>query len=283
MSTNADSGEMTIADEKAVLTNNGNVNDVMQFAKGSDIDLNNFTAVTLKINVDSDWEDDDSIEIYGYDTGLNVEVGTRVKLETRFSFGVFDAWHSVVIPLADMGLSTATTVDAFRIQIVAKGGAKSPKFYIDRFQVEASGTPAVFSLNLNVGDRFHIEELVFTYRDALDIQANTNASVPDLSPNKILGLSQLPNGFVITRTKKGKTLFSATIKTLGEHKAAGAVADIPWSDGTDTQVEMRAVFKRDLILTGDVNDTLTIQINDDMSGLTRFTVSARGGLEVNGN
>ena len=104
--------------------------------------------------------------------------------------------------------------------------------------------------------------------------------MPNLSYDKILDLASLTNGFVITRKKKGKTLFSATIKNLGAHISAGAKADEPWSDGTNTFVILRAIFDEPLILTGDVDDTLSIQINDDMSGLLQFTVAARGSLET---
>ena len=130
----------------AVKTDNASLNDVMQFAKGSDLTLANFTALTLRINVDKDWSPSDSIEIYAYDTGLNVEVGCRVKLEDYFTFGDFDIWHSLIIPLTDMEIEGATTVDAFRIRIVNKTGP-SPVWYIDRFQLEQSGTPAIFALN----------------------------------------------------------------------------------------------------------------------------------------
>ncbi len=267
------------ASAQAVETDNATVNDAMQFAKGSDLTLSNFTAITMYINVDKAWAAGDSIELYGYDTGLGAEAGNRIKLEDYFTFGDFDTWHALVIPLSDMGLATSTVVDAFRIEIVQKDGAQSPKWYLDKFQVEAAGEPALFTLNLDPGTKFHIEELTFAFKDDIDIQANANASVPDLDPDKFLGVT-LTIGFIITRRKAGKTLFTASIKTPTDHMAAGAEITDVISNGTRTALIMKAKFNRALILTGDPDDTITIQINDDMSGLTRFTVSARGGLEV---
>jgi len=40
-----------------------------------------------------------------------------------------------------------------------------------------------------------------------------------------------------------------------------------------------AVFDVPLIITGEPDDLLTITVNDDMSGLLQFRVSARGSLE----
>ena len=102
--------------------------------------------------------------------------------------------------------------------------------------------------------------------------------MPDLSYDKILALTALTNGFNITRKKAGKTLFSATIRTLGQHISAGAVPDSPWSDGTNTFLTLRVRFQDPLILTGDPDDTLTVQINDKMDDLLQFTAAARGNL-----
>ncbi len=277
--TSGEAGEL-IATGQSVITLNAQVGDTMQFARvAGDIDLNNFTAITMRIFVASDWAVGDSIQFYGYDTGLSVEVGTRINLEDYFEFGEFGLWHSVAIPLSDLGLASATTVDAWRVQIVAKS-AQSPSFGIDVLQVEATGNPIIYELVVDPGDIFNIEELVFSYADVLDAQNNANASMPDLAYDQILALGKLPIGFIITRKKAGKTLFAATIRTLGDHISAGARADQPWSDGVNTFVTLRAIFDVPLRITGDVDDTITITINDQMGGLLQFRCAARGGLEA---
>ena len=92
----------------------------------------------------------------------------------------------------------------------------------------------------------------------------------------------LTNGFTITRSKGGRTLFSASIHNLGEHIAAGAKVTeiITAPDGSSTLAILRAEFIDPLILTGDPDDTLTITINDPMNGLERFTAAARGNIET---
>ncbi len=277
--TNADAGEMTVATPASVETNNAVVNDIMQFAKGSDLVLSNFAAVSMRIYVDADWEQGDSLTFCGYDTGLGVIVGNTVNLEDYFDFGDFDIWRALSIPLTDLGIDAATTVDAFRITIVAKAGAKSPLAYFDRIQLEAAGGSTLFRIALANNERFYIEELVFSYADAL---AGTvaNGTMTGLAYDQILGLAALPNGFIILRTRAGKTLFSASIARIGDHISAGAQLENVMSDGTNTFITLKVRFVRPLILTGGPGDDLVIIINDDMSGLLQFRCAARGGLET---
>ena len=245
-------------------------------------DMNNFTAFTGKVDLDI------------YDPAFNdffiqfdedgVAVGNSVLLNTYINTEDFSE-QTFVIPKADLGLSNQT-LNGLTLRLVRTGGPK-PTVKFDDFQLESSGTPLVYSLNVNPGDSFHIEELVFTYKDNINsfitvANGTEQATAKLLDPDRILGLAQLINGFVINRKKGGNTLFSATIKDLGSHIAAGARITelITAPDGSSTQVTLRAEFKRDLILTGDADDTLTITINDDMSTLERFTCAARGGLET---
>ncbi len=248
------------------------------------IDMSGRTAITGKVDLDAYIPANNSMNVqFGFDGGL---LGNSVDLNDYIDTGDFTE-QGFVIPTSDLGI-TFLIVDEMTITMIRSGGAR-PTVKFDDFQIEEIGEPALFSVNLNRADKFHIEELVFTYVDnitsltTVNVDGSENATSPFLSYNKILGLSALTNGFVITRVKDGVTLFSATIRTLGAHISAGALPDTPLSDGTNTIVVLRAKFRRDLILTGRPDDTLTIQINDNMSDLLQFTASARGSLEVNGN
>lgn len=276
---NADDVELTIVTPASVETDNAAVNDIMQFAKGSDLTLSNFVAVTMRIYVDKDWAAGDNFIFCGYDTGVGVIVGDTVNLGDFFNFSDFDTWHSLVIPLTDLGIEAATTVDAFRIELTSKEGAKSPLVYFDRIQLEAAGGSETFQFTLEKNERFHIEELVFSYADVL-AGTVSNGTMTGIAYDKILALSALPNGFTILRSKAGKTLFAVNIQSLGDHISAGAILENQMSDGTNTFVTLKTKFIRPLILTGQVGDNITITINDDMSGLLHFRAAARGGLEI---
>ena len=245
-------------------------------------DMDNFTAFTGKIDLDTYVPATQDISIQFNLNG--VLVGNSILLNDFIDTGNF-AEQSFVIPKALLGLSSQN-INGLTITLSRTGGAK-PSFKFDDLQLEASGIPLVFSLNVDPGNRFHIQELVFAYRDNITsittvTGATENVTNHALDVNTILGLSALTNGFVIRRQKAGKTLFSATIKTLGGHMSAGALPDVPLTapDGSSTFIVLRAKFEDPLILTGDADDTLTITINDNMSGLLQFTVSGRGGLEA---
>lgn len=279
-STNSAGGDMTCT-AQSLKSDNSAVSDTVQFAKGSDINLNNYTAITLSMYVDKDWKVGDSIEIYGYDSGLGVEVGNRVQLETYFSFGTFDTWHNVVIPLTDMSLELSTTVDTFRIQNVAKSG-KSPKVYYDVIQVEQTGTPAIFSLDVTYGRTFYISELNLTLAGPLAATL-ANGTMPALSYNKILNISELANGITLRLRKDNRVAGGAlgvSIRNIGEMISLGAELTASWGDGTNTFLNFKYRFDSPLVLRGTAEDSFSIQINDDLSSLLKFTGSARGMIEL---
>ena len=276
--TSGESGELT-ASARSVLTDNGQNGDEMQFAKGSDLTLANFTAITMDIFVDNNWGPDDSIEVYGYDTGGNVEVGDRVPLEDFFDSGDFDTWHSIAIPLSTMGIESSTIVDAFRIQIVAKSGP-SPTWYLDQFQVEQTGTPVVFKATTPLGTVFHIDELRIAIADNVGSTVS-NGTMEGLSYDKILGVAVLPNGIIFRRVENGESLFAVTIKQLGDFLSTGSNLINHISDGSNTFITLLVQFPEPIILKGSPEDNfLSFTVSDDLSGLLQFTAAARGALVI---
>lgn len=245
--------------------------------------MSDFTALTGSINLNTYNPANHNITFQMTDAG--VAIGSSINLNDFIDTGNFDA-QQFVIPIGNFG-STSNLANGLRIIVVRSGGGVKPAFTFDNIRLEFSGTPLIYSLNIDRGTRFHIQELVFTYKDNIDsIQTVTGATETvtnrSLDPDTILGLAALTNGFVITRRKGGKTLFSATIKNLGAHIGAGARVTevITAPDGSSTLVVLRAEFFRPLVLTGDPNDTLTITINDKMDDLETFTCAGRGGLET---
>ena len=269
-------GAWNFADGGRISVTSANDNDAADFAEENTltINTNNFQAVTGNIDLTTYSEVNNSMNMQfnlsGTLTGNSVDLNDYIDT-TDF------AQQNFVIPKLDLGLSTQS-VDGMTLTMNRAGGAR-PTASFDDIQFEETGIPLIFNLNVKQGQKFHISELVFAYADAL-VGTLSDGTMPALAYDQILGLAALTNGFVITRSKKGKTLFSATIKTLGAHISAGAIPDNPWSDGTNTFVTLRVVFPDPLIITGDVDDTLTIQINDDMTGLLQFTAAARGSIEI---
>ena len=240
-----------------------------------------FTALTGNINLNTYAEANHDIRIQLLLSG--VPIGVSVLLNQFIDTGDFSA-QQFSIPLEDLEVGNLLT-NGVRITIIRNGGAK-PAFTLDNIRLEVKGTPLVFEVLVDRGERFHISELVFAYADALvsektGLSGDTEAFTNDfLSYDAILGVSALTNGFVIARSKGGKTLFSATIKTLGDQISAGAIIGELFTDNANTFITLRIIFPDPLILTGNSDDILTITINDDMSGLLQFTAVARGSVEV---
>ncbi len=245
--------------------------------------MSDFTALTGAINLNEYNPANHDITFQMTDAG--VAIGSSINLNDFIDTGNFDA-QQFVIPIEDFG-PTSNLANGLRIIVIRAGGTK-PAFTFDNIRLEFSGSPLEYSLSVNKGTRFHIHELVFTYKDGLSggfitvADGTEQATAQLLDPDTILGLAALTNGFVITRAKAGKTLFSATIKNLGAHIGAGArVTELLTApDGSSTMVVLRVIFPDPLILTGDSNDTLTITINDNMSTLETFTCAGRGSLET---
>ena len=244
------------------------------------IDMATHTALTGKVDLDIYSDVNNAIILQFGLAGVNV--GNAVNLDDFIDTGDFTE-QSFAISKDSFGISSQT-VDDMDITIIRLGGSK-PTIKFDDFQIEETGSPEIFSVDIDSGESLHITELVFSYVDALvsektGLSGDTEAFTNDfLSYDAILGVSALSNGFVITRSKGGEPLFNATVRTLGNHISAGAIIGELFTDNANTFITLRVLFQQPLILTGKPDDTLTITINDNMSGLLQFTAAARGGLE----
>jgi len=259
--------------EYSVKVENENVNDVFQFAKGSDLDCTDYVALTMWIYVDKDWKAGDSVEIYGWDTGTNAQIGDAVSLEDYFTYNNYDVWQKITIPLTDMGaLASSTTLDALRVRQVSKEG-KGPKYYLDDIQFEETGVPIAFTLEAEKGTWLHVDEFTISVADAL---ASTllNAALPYLSYDKMLG-ETLVSGINYQREQDGEVLFSQTVKNLIEFlQLAGTSVSGSGSDGTNTWVTLKVLHQEPLVLKPENDDKLSWTVSEDLSGLLHFRISA---------
>lgn len=257
---------------KSVKTDNAAVGDVMQFLDSGTVDLSNYVAVTMFIYVDKDWKEDDSIGIYGWNGSIQ---GNQILLEDYFDEGNFNVWQKLTIPLSDMGLSSSI-IDAFRIEILDKEG-KSPKYYIDDFQIEELGEVPVFKLEPPKGTIVEIFEVNVNLAAALDTTL-LNANMPNLSYNGYLTAGLLNNGLLFTTTIDGVTTFAGLFRSIGESMRSGAVLENAICDGTNTHITLKSSFSSPVILDSRTLDNISILLVDDLSALLEFNVNARGAV-----
>jgi len=260
---------------RSVKTDNAAVNNIMQFAKGSSQALSAYISLSMWIYVDKDWKAGDSISIYGWDGAL---VGNEVLLEDYFDWSSFDVWQQINIPFSAMGLSAAT-VDSFRIQILTKEG-KSPKFYLDEIQIEETGTPIEFTIEPEVGTWLHVDSLNFTLADAY---AGTvgDGTMPSLAYNSLLGVSALATGLRLNQTSYDGTDITYVFNQLLDFMTFNDASIVgSGSDGTNTWVTVQIKFAEPLILKAERLGKLTLTVNDNLSGLLVFKVSANAKAET---
>lgn len=261
----------------SVRANSPSLGDVWQFDKGSNIDLSNYVALTIWINVNRRWGAGDSVNIFGYDTGTGLQVGNSVNIQDYINETDFDVWQEAVIPLSDMGLNSST-VDAIRMSINAAAG-QTPDFYIDDFDVQESTTSVSYTLEPEQGRILYLNELRFNFVDAYDASLLNN-SMYNLSYNQILGQAKLNAGIQLQRFKQGEIQFSAIFTCLNDFLRVGIGIDQAISDGTNTSIVLKRIFTEFFELDSRQEDKLVITINDNLSGLISFSVFGLGKEEI---
>lgn len=269
-------GTWNFADSGKVTITSANNNDQADFAEENTltIDMSGFTALTGKVDLDTYNSVNNSMNVQFNLSGTLV--GNSVDLNEYIDTGDF-AEQNFVIPKVDLGL-TSQSLDGMTLTMARSGGTK-PTVKFDDIQFEASGNPAVFKVITPVGTRFHITELRIRIEDAISAVL-TDGSMPNIDPSAILGVSSLTNGIVFSRVQTGKTLFSVSIKNLGDFFATGSNAINVTGDATNTGLTLLVEFPEPIVLEGKVDDFLSFTINDNLSGLTRFTAAARGAVEI---
>jgi hypothetical protein len=247
-----------------------NSGDICQITKGSSQDLTSYSAITMWINVDSNWITD-SVSFYGWDTGTGLIVGNDIKLEDYANINVYNVWHAITIPLSDMGL-TDQTIDSFRFQYVQRVGSPV-NFFIDELIIQETGAPIKFTIKPNLGTWLHVYDYTFTFVDAYT-GILADATMPLLSYDKILN-ETLATGLSYNRIQGGDTKFTQTVKALMDiMEFPGTYITGTGSDGTNGWITIRSIHTDPFILKSEDDDSLSFSVNDDMSGLIRVRISA---------
>ena len=213
-----------------------------------------------------------------------VPEGVSVDLNDFIDTGLLGTEQSFAIPLSEFNAENSV-VDGFTITLTRTGGTK-PTMAFDDLQIEQTGDPVVFKATTPIGTRFHITELRLALADnetgIVTVAGDTeNHSMINLSFDKILSISRLTNGIIFKRVQAGKTLFSVTIRQLGDFLATGSNIVNVVSDGTNTFITLLVVFPEPIVLDGTpTDDFLSFTINDNLSSLLLFTAAARGAVEI---
>ncbi len=249
-----------------------NTGDLIQITRpAGNLDLSGYVALTMWMNVNNNWSDSDSVTVYGWDSSTNTQVGIEVPLEHYFDNNQDDTWQKIVIPLDDMEL-VSKTIDSIRFLYKQKNG-NAANFYIDKIQFEETGGIIEYVLKPAKGTRLHV--YTFTFLIASDINGTlTDATMPLIPYDSLLGVA-LPVGIVYKREVNGETVFSEILRSMADFmQIAGTEVVGTGSDGANTWISLKATHTEPFMLNPETEDKLIIRIQDDLSSLLRFRVSA---------
>lgn len=277
-------GPWNFADAGKISLTSADNNDEATFAEETPaiIDMSGFTTLTGKINLTTYSAISNSLLVTIDLAGTTV--GNSVNLNNYIDTGLIGIEQSFVIPKADLGITTQL-IDGFSILLVRTGGSK-PTIIFDDIQFEETGEAAVFKATTPAGTELHIHEIRVVIADNITgittvVGATENATVPNLSYDKLLGLSALANGISFQRIQKGRILSSVTFKQLGDFMEEGYCIVNHISDGTNTFIALSLTFVEPIVLAGNgAENLLSFTINDDLSGLLQFSAIMRGSLEI---
>jgi len=267
----------TAGGSQSVKTDNPDVNDVYQFDRGSNLDLSGYLSLTIWIYVDKDWKAGDSIEIYGWDTGTASQVGNAVALEDYFTWGIFDVWQNISIPLFDMSLTG--TIDALRVKQISTEG-KAPKYYLDDIQFEErteTGNLITFTVEPAKNKWLHVHGFTVIIADNdYDSTGTGTETMPAIPYDSLLG-ETLEKGILFQVVTNKEVIFAILLRQLSD------LMQIPGTtfgsygsavDGTDTWVTINVTFTQPTILKSEHLDHLNAIVAEDLSGLDILRIAA---------
>jgi hypothetical protein len=263
---------------QSVYANKPNTNDIWQFAKGSDVNLSGFVSLTIWIYIDNNWDLGESTSVYCWDIDTGTQVGNKVFLEDYFNFSDFDAWQKITIPLDDLGVSGTITVDAIRFQQEASTGIK-PQYFLDDIQFEETGDPIIYTVKPQQGTWYYVDKFMIVYADVYN-PVLTDSTMPKIPYDGWLGVGELDTGITYQRIKNGEPIVTTSIKRhLDMMNFSNGQVTGYGSDGTNSWVAINVLFPQAVILKAEDDDKMTMTVNDDLSGLLEFRISAGGYIE----
>ena len=255
---------------RCVSLTNGNNNDSANFA-GASTDGSSYTAVTFEIQLDS--YSGIQHDLFFQFSLAGILVGVSVNINDYIDTSVLGVYQGVVIPLTDLEVESLT-FDSCDITLI-RGGGTRPSFRIDVLQIEEAGGSIRFKVEPDPRKVFYVHEIRFVFAD----NVTGNAA---LDYSKILGVT-LPNGLVITRITKEGPVLGRSISSVSDFYSFGFNRDLIQDDGTNSMLVVSVKFDRPLTLNALFEESIRIDINDDLSGFLIATAIARGESEdING-
>lgn len=254
---------------------NSRANNVAQGDNGSNISLSVYTSLSGFIYLTS-WAITAELLIYGWDTNLASMIGTSVDIGDYINVGTLNTWQKFTIPLSDLTLVGAS-IDAIRVQLGPTN--PPPNYYLDDIQLDTGGGVMIFTVQPDNQTWLHIKDINLVIADGYT-GILSDGTMPNLSYNKILGLSKLTNGIVYQRIINGEIVNVNVVRQLSDVlQLPGSSIKSLGSDGTNTFMNLNITPTEPLVLKSETNDELRIILSDNLSELLLFRSSVGAGEE----
>ena len=250
-----------------------------QAAKGSDLTVASYVALTGYIYITAWASDNKNVGVQGWDTGAGAAVGAEVNIGDYVNTGVFNTWQLFAIPLADFSF-TAATIDALRFRTISTGAGAPPDYYLDTIRFEETGDAVVYRVKPDLGTWAHVNRIRISIVDDY-VSTLADATLPNIPYDAILGVSALAAGLLYQSAHNGEIRFSFPAHQVSDWmQIPGCTMDIAIGDASNTMVTLEIPFEVPEILKAEDNDELRIVVQDNLSGLLILRVAAAGFEEV---
>jgi len=223
-----------------------------------------YTALTGKVQLDNFTPATQDILFQFQIAGT--PLGSPVSMNEFIDTGLA-AEQSFSIPLGEFDLAGAT-VDEFTLTVQRSAG-HNPHILFDDFQLEESGTPLTYSVNVPQSEVYMIHQInILMVGTATDL---------GLSYDKLINVNRLTNGIRFARVQNNKLKINLSLRDLSDFLSFSVILDHV-NDGTNTLLTLSVMLDDPILLDGKSNDSLTFTVSDDLSGLVKFTALSRGSL-----
>lgn len=265
---------------QSVRANSPSVGTIWEFDNGADQDLSSYVSITGFININRRWDSGDSVSMFGWRAGA--QVGDKIFIEDYVTIGDNDVWQQFIVPLTAMNLD-GQTIDAIRFEQESASGTTGD-WFLDDFQIQESGTPIEYKTSKAIDKDYQVYEFIITMVDATAGTLADGAGQIPSTYNAILGVSELPVGITIRNVEDGENRFSANFRGLLDFLSAGWEISDSGSDGTNSYMILKQVFREPIVLKGAPGKNfISATINDNLSGLVKLEMALRGGEIENGD
>lgn len=269
--TRPDTGTNSVYHDRPVL------NELWQYAKGSDVTMSTYTSLVMRVNIDSGWTAGDELQMFWYDSAGAVQVGDAVQLEDYIDINSNDVWQTATIPLSAFGVaSSSTIVDALRFQCTGTDGTR-PRYYIDNMLLQETGEAIVFTVEPESETYVYIDSIKISMAATYD-PTLANSAVPKLPYDSFLGVT-LTNGILYQRSNIFGIDFAFPIRNMMDIVQFSNTEIASGTDGTTTWLTLDSQIAEPFQLKAIDKDQLTYTITEDLSVFDHFRVSYSGRVE----